>query len=82
MRGRSHTWTDSFVLAGRLPMTRLVAVNGATLPLRVVSAGRDDAPATPLAPAIVMPATTAVAPTAAVSLLVLRMIPLSWSCGR
>ncbi len=47
----------------------------------VASAGRDDAPATPLAPAIVMPATTAVAPTAAVNLLVLRMIPLSWSCG-
>src|SRR6185437_12315564 len=63
-------------------MTRLLAVNGATLPRRVVTAGLGagfgDAPATPLAPTIVMPATTAVAPTAAAKVLVLSMIPLSW----
>jgi hypothetical protein len=59
------------------PVARVWLVNGATLPATGVYAGRADAAAGPPAAPMVMPAIAAVAPTAAMSVLALDMVPLS-----
>ena len=67
----------SFWPAGTDPVARVWLVNGAALPARGVAAGVAALANPP--PARVVPATAAVAPSAAMNFLVLDMVPLSVS---
>ena len=76
--GRSHTWTASFWLAATVPVAVVWLVNGTALPSIGTTAGLGAAAANPLPATMVMPIIAAAVLAAAMNVLVLDMVPLSW----
>src|SRR5579875_2579649 len=76
MRGLSQTWMVSRLDAGTAPTALACAMNGAVLPASGTVAGRGAATAAP-APAIVSPATAAMALSAPMNALFPDIVQLS-----